>query len=359
MDIKIDQQVLSAATTMIAGQHGIFGGVLLAARDGTATMTGRSRSTAVVVTMPAETPTPGSVYLASPATLAAVVAAQPKGALSLAAGKTRSTLRSAAGGRYTLEQLPLDEFPANTIDDSDAPAWQVPAGTLARLLQQTAFSVSVDESRPALCGVLVDVAPGEVRCTSTDGHRLSTAWADAPCTHTASAILHRDGLALVQRSLGAVADAEVATVTIRAASVTVEVAGVVIQTRATEIAFPDWRRVVPAAGKSPVIVDRREMLAALRRGGVLKRSARVPVILRGADGRVVIEQAIADVGDAHEEVACEGGDCDVAVNLRYLVDILTACDADRVTIDAEADAFAPVLVSGGGSAEWVVMPMRR
>ena len=359
MDIKIDQQTLSAAAAMVAGQPGIVGGVSLAARDGTVTVTGRSRSTAVVVTMPAETPTPGSVYLASPATLAAVVSAQPKGALSLVDGETRATLRSASGGRYTLEQLLLDEFPADTIDDSDAPSWEVPAGTLARLLQQTASSVSSDESRPALCGVLVDVVPGEVRCTSTDGHRLSTAWADAPCTHTASAILHRDGLALVQRSLGAVADAEVATVTIRAASVTVEVAGVVIQTRATEIAFPDWRKVVPSPGKAPVVVDRRELLAALRRVGVLERSARVPVTLRATDGRMVIEQAIADVGDAHEEVACEGGDCDVAVNLRYLVDVLTACDDDRVTIDAGVDAFAPVLVSGGGSAEWVVMPMRR
>jgi len=46
---------------------------------------------------------------------------------------------------------------------------------LERLIRRTIYSVSTDETRPALNGALFQIRDGELRVVATDGHRLSKA----------------------------------------------------------------------------------------------------------------------------------------------------------------------------------------
>ena len=48
----------------------------------------------------------------------------------------------------------------------------MPSSSLSRAINKTIFAVSTDELRPAMTGILVQLADNQVTFVATDGHRL-------------------------------------------------------------------------------------------------------------------------------------------------------------------------------------------
>ncbi|MGH2567705.1 MAG: DNA polymerase III subunit beta, partial [Bacteroidota bacterium] len=74
-------------------------------------------------------------------------------------------------GEYALVGESSDEYP--TVPQFKGEEKIVLDGEfLRRMIARTIFSVSVDELRPAMTGVLLQLMPKELRVVATDGHRL-------------------------------------------------------------------------------------------------------------------------------------------------------------------------------------------
>jgi len=85
-----------------------------------------------------------------------------------------TTLKAAASARrYTLRGMPGEDFPALAEPDPKAPTLELELDVLSRLISRTHFSISTDETRPALNSALFEWDGDRVRMVSTDGHRLS------------------------------------------------------------------------------------------------------------------------------------------------------------------------------------------
>jgi DNA polymerase-3 subunit beta len=75
-------------------------------------------------------------------------------------------------GRYKFLCIRPEEFPALPKVEADSELTLAP-DLLERLIRKTIYSVSTDETRPALNGALFQIRDDELRVVATDGHRLS------------------------------------------------------------------------------------------------------------------------------------------------------------------------------------------
>ena len=99
----------------------------------------------------------------------------PEGSqVSLEAADNRMTVK-AGRSRFQLPTLPRDDFP--TIVEGDLPtSFELPAKTLAEIVDRTRFAISTEETRYYLNGIFFHVTDEDepvLKAAATDGHRLA------------------------------------------------------------------------------------------------------------------------------------------------------------------------------------------
>ncbi len=81
----------------------------------------------------------------------------------------------AGRSRFQLPTLPRDDFPV--IVEGDLPtSFEIPAKTLAELIDRTRFAISTEETRYYLNGIFLHVSEEDkpvLKAAATDGHRLA------------------------------------------------------------------------------------------------------------------------------------------------------------------------------------------
>lgn len=125
--------------------------------------------------------------------------------------------------------------------------------------------------------------------------------------------------------------------------------------------FPDYTRVIPAATKNNINVDRVTLLQAMSRAAILTNEKFKGVRLLIDGGRLKIVAANAEQEEAQEELEIEysGDNIDIGFNVGYLLDVLSNTGNDTVSWGFnDSNSSALVTVPGNDSFRYVVMPMR-
>ena len=83
----------------------------------------------------------------------------------------------AGRSRFSLSTLPAAEFP-NVEDGPETLDLSITQNQLRKLIDKTGFSMAQQDVRYYLNGMLLEIANGQLRSVSTDGHRLATCVSD-------------------------------------------------------------------------------------------------------------------------------------------------------------------------------------
>lgn len=351
-----------ATTNVIACVH------IAAAEEGL-TFTATDYDVTVVAEVSADVLEPGAALVNGRA-LYDVVRALPDGSTVTLTSDANHRLRVEAGrSYYHLNGMAPEEFPVDAIEATSGRGLVVDKSQIDTMLKRTLFSVSTDDSRPALNGVLVEIepeAPGQarLRMVSTDGHRLSkverTVAAADYDGHKHRCIVHRRGAAELLRIL----EGSDPSVRIEFAGRNVVFASdkARLQVRQIEENFPDYARVIPDRGDASVTLATGGLMGSIRRVSSLGSSKDPLLRVDIADGRMALEMQYTDYGDAHEEIELpdwQGGHLKVGFNPKYLLDVCNVLASENITLEL-SDQFSPCLLHSDeepGSI-FVVMPMR-
>lgn len=266
----------------------------------------------------------------------------------------------AGKAHFTIVGLPPGDFPKLPSAES-APFQPVEPKTLAGLIGTTAFCCSTDETRPHLCGVLLETTDGIARMVATDGHRLAKAeatWNGGPA-FSPGVVVPRKGLVEIARLLdGADGACQVA---MHEGVLFARVGPTTLSVRLADVQFPPWEQVVPKENGTHLLVSRVPLLDALRRVSLMAPGITLGVKLDFRRGRLRLSAEDADLGEGHEDldVAYDGTPLTVGFNARYLVELLDAMACERVRLDLDGE-LDPAVLRPEGADEYlgVVMPMR-
>lgn len=257
-------------------------------------------------------------------------------------------------------QAPAD-FPALPSPKKSIKVAMVPVDALAELVDKTVFSVSTDETRVNLNGVLFE-SNGELgTMVSTDGHRLTKLSLPlAGPKLERGIIIPRKGMLEIKRILDRLGGGQVG-VTVDGQHIFLQTDTMTLSVKLNNVVFPPYEQVIPKKYDRRVTADRAELVDMLTRAEVMAPEKTATVRVQLAPGSMQVTADNPDLGVAHQEIEVEyQGDPLVAgFNARYMLDILGGCESQRVTLDFQGELDPCVIRPVEGSDYLgVVMPMR-
>jgi DNA polymerase-3 subunit beta len=261
------------------------------------------------------------------------------------------------------KEFPDLPFGGDGAGNNAAERLRLTGALLGGMIDRTIFSVSTDETRFSLGGVLFEIPKaGEVRMIATDGHRLAmVARSVAGAEPIAPVILPRKGLAELRRVLDSLGEEEV-DVLLSQKELRLHGKAVELFVRALEGEFPDYRQVIPKDVTCQARLARDEILSAVRRVSLVASERSRGVKLQFDRGRLEVSANSPDLGEASEELeaAYTGNPITVGFNARYLLDVLSVHGEGETIEFGLTDAVGPGTLRGDDDPDYtyVIMPMR-
>ncbi len=280
------------------------------------------------------------------------------------AGDTGQLLVRSGRSRFFLQALPASDFPDQTSGEFSH-RFTMPAIELKRLIENTQFAISTEETRYYLNGIFLHTVEVDgkpmLRAVATDGHRLARVEAPAPegAVGMPGVIAPRKAVNEVLKLLEDMT--QDVRIEISPAKARFQFGDVVLTTKLIDGTFPDYQRVIPAGNDKRLVVDKQPFENAVDRVSTLSSERGRAIKLSIADGRMTLSVNNPDSGSASEEIEVDydSDPIDIGFNARYLLDIIGQLAGDTALIKM-ADPGSPTLIQDrdGANALYVLMPLR-
>jgi DNA polymerase-3 subunit beta len=244
---------------------------------------------------------------------------------------------------------------------------------LKKALNNVVFAVSNNETRIELSGVFFNFEDERLTLVSTDSYRLAerslpvksdgfTEQKIIVPARTVQELLRilnnynsNDDFDLKQEEnqiIIAVSDNQI--------SFTID--AVEIVSRLINGQYPDYRQIIPDKSKTEIIVDRQEILRAVKAVAIFSKTGINDVDLEFNSGKIIISASSGQSGESRAEIKANitGGDNEIAINFRYLIDGLNNISSDLVKIKV-ISANVPCILTADTEDNYlyVVMPIRQ
>ncbi len=296
------------------------------------------------------------------AKLTQLLSGLPNTEIEMIASSKNVTLRSSAPiSTFGLSQLPAEEFPVLSASDVKF-EFSIPSKDLLYLLQMVQFAMAQQDLRYYLNGVLLEVSEGLIRVVATDSHRL--ACCDFPCAASTpegrvQVILPRKSVLQLIRLLGDT-DA-VVQVGLGDNQALFSFGKIEFLTKLIDGRYPDYSRVIPTNNDKAFLVNREELIGALRRAAILANDKFRGLRWKISPGSLHIMSSNSDGENADEEIIInyEGESLDLGFNVNYLIDVLVNLKNSDVKFSfSTAQGASLITMPESELFRYVLMPMR-
>jgi DNA polymerase-3 subunit beta len=345
----------------------VLGNVLLATDAGRLKLSATNLEVGINCWIGAKVEEEGAITVPGP-TLADLVSALPPERVDMELIVRTQTLNLRAGrSEANVKGIDAQEFPLVPVPEGEG-GIPVEAEVLREAVEQVAFAAATDESRPILTGVLAKFEEGQLTLAAADGFRLSvrTILLAQPVSDPFNIIIPSRALVELRRISGEQEDPIVITITPTRNQVLFQLTNIVLVSQLIDGNFPDYRQIIPRDCTTHTVVDTAALLKACKAALIFARDAahisRVHVKPSSelAPGHVVVSATSAETGDDVSELdgSIEGEEVEIAFNVRYLIDVLSAIRTPQVTLDTTTSS-SPGVLRPVGDVDFthVIMPM--
>lgn len=232
------------------------------------------------------------------------------------------------------------------------------AMAFARICKQVKHAIATDMTRIVLTGALVETDGAKMTMMALDGFRLARE--TAACGGDAvKAVIPGGFLALVASS---VADGETLELATGGKAVVARTPFVTLKCGLLTGEYVDVNRVLPADPGSECLVNRNDVLDALKSANAVVNVANVEKPVRLViDGNVMKLSGNSERADYEAEIECmrNGGErLNVAFNAAYLVNALSTLDTDEIVMSFHGQTAPMIVRRREGEGIRLVLPVR-
>ena len=337
----------------------ILSGILLSAEDGLLTLQATDLEISVKHSSPALTEEDGSIVIPG-RLLNDIIRALPEAAVVLETEGDHVLVRCQQSS-FTVKTMNAGDFPKFPVIETTNTI-EIPAAVLSPMVKRVAKSVSRDETRAVLTGVLMVVEGAQIRMVATDSYRLAMdeVLLDDPAVDHMEAVI--PGRALEEVSKIAMADN--VKIGVSENQIVFEAGETTFICRRIEGAFPNYKQLIPtrSADDTVVTIDKEELFSAVKRVSLLAlHNTPLKVTVNAEDQTLSLSANTQDVGDASEDVMVkvDGKDVEIAFNHSFMIDGLNSISTPTVTLQIQSSLKPGLLESGEGEDfRYLLMPVR-
>lgn len=234
--------------------------------------------------------------------------------------------------------------------------------TLRAMIEETAFAVSTNESRPVHTGALFEVAQEGLTVVAVDGFRLAIR--REPMDHLSGGAFSfvAPGAALNEVK-GICGDTEdTASITLGKRHILFEVGDTELICRRLEGEFLDYKNAIPRSNPISVTAETKSLIDSIDRVSVvISDKLKSPVRCSFQYDKVLLS---AKTGNGEAKDVCrisgDGGGLEIGFNNRYLMEALRYAPADAVRIELNTGVSPAIIVPTDGKDNflYMVLPVR-
>ncbi len=337
--------------------------ILLDLRNGKLSLTGTDLEISITTTLDVDGNEEGSVAIPAKI-LVEIVRELPDVPLTIFSEADNKVTIKTDKGEYKLATQPREDFPQISVEEGEL-AFQLDAGLLGRMADQTMFAVSADELRPALTGINMELMPGEIRFVATDGHRLAKITVQNGMLQEdvrRNLIIPTKTLHLLLRNLQQNA---AVGIQIGEDHIVFTLERAVVYSKLISGTYPNYERVLPKDNDKTLQVNREQLIASLRRVAIFSSSLTHQVRLMIAADEMTIRSEDLEFGaEAREAIPAtfNGEWLQIGYNSTYLMDVLRHLEGEEVLFELKdatsAALLKPVEKREGEEIIMLLMPIR-
>ncbi len=289
-----------------------------------------------------------------------VVISQKAKQIQLVSGKARMTENT----------MNVDEYPAlKELEDKNG--LDVEAAVLIDMINETSYSVSKDETRPALMGILWEVRPDSLTLVATDAHRLARSGRSMEwdVSSDREMIVDTAGLRHLPRIVSSLDQDETAsgniTIFMGENQLSFRAGPTVLHARLLEGPFPDYNAVIPQDNDKFVTLDKADFSQTIRRVSITADRITSQIKLGIENGRMELSARGTEGSQSEDEipVSYDGEALEIGFNFVYLQDILKNIKSSSILLslkDSQSATLIKPLTEDGDETGvlCLLMPLR-
>lgn len=234
---------------------------------------------------------------------------------------------------------------------------------LRTAINRVAFAAAAELSPPVLTGVHCTFESSSLEMAAADGFRLAvhTTELKTPVAEKTGIIVPAQAMTELGRLL--VGQKEPVEVAVDNDQVLFRLKNIECVSQLIQGTFPNYQQLIPTTHTTRTVVDVQQMLSAVRQADIFAQDGSGIVRFQMAQGKMIISARAEELGDNVSEVdaVVEGEDAKVALNARYVLQLLSALKDGQVEMLTSSPSTPVMFKSIGGNEhetyEHVIMPM--
>lgn len=203
-----------------------------------------------------------------------------------------------------------------------------------KMIKQTIFAVSNDESRPILTGSLLEIKNNKMTMVSIDGYRLAMKTLDVDLNIDSKTVIPGKTLSELMKILGLYGDDDF-KIDITNKYISFTINKIRIISKILEGEFIKYNQIIPTDFNTKVIVNTNEFCESIERASLMARDTKSVVVKMSFKDHYVDISSISELGSVNDKVNIkfEGEKFDLGFNPRYLIEVLKVIESEEVLIE--------------------------
>jgi len=264
----------------------------------------------------------------------------------------------------TIRGMDANEFPL-LPEVEGATAITIKKDVLRETLIQTLFSVSFDEARTELTGILIVVDDGGCTFAATDSYRLSEKKIrlSKPSKEQRRVVVPARTLSEVLRILD-IEDAAEVTIRINESQIHFTIGDTELVSRIIAGEYPDYQQIIPKSFSHEVTFAVQDMVRAVKTTSLFCKQGindiRLSLDKRFTDIAINAENSMVGKNVSNVQCKTAGQEMDIVFNYKFFLDGLNHLIGDEATLKTN-DAASPALLTSTGENDflYIIMPIRQ
>ncbi|BAK99732.1 DNA polymerase III beta subunit [Oscillibacter valericigenes Sjm18-20] len=355
------QSAVNIASRAVAQKSSIPGldGLLLQTGDGL-TVSGYNLQTGIRTNVSADVAESGKLVL-NAKLFGDIIHRMSDDLVTLSASKERPVHLSCGDANFEIPGIPADDYP-QLPEAEDSFRVSIRQRALRSMIDQTAFAISTNESRPVHTGAMFEVSEKGLTMVAVDGFRMAIRKEALEKNEGGEVSFVTPGAALNEVEKICKETDDLAEITLGKRHILFEAGDTQLICRRLEGEFLDYKRAIPWKNSIAVTVERKSLIESIDRVSVvISEKLKSPVRCLFDHDRVTLSAKTGN-GEAKDvcRVSGDGGGLEIGFNNRYLMEALRYAPADTVRIELNT-AISPAIITPVEGEEkflYMVLPVR-
>ena len=336
-------------------------GLLIEADQELVKITGYDLKTGIVTNFPANIEEKGGIVL-NARLLGEIIRKMPGYEVEIHVNSNYTATITSEMSEFEIPGSPATDYPElPTVEIQNSII--IDESTLKKMISQTNFAVSDNESRPIHMGALFEVENSQLTIVAVDGFRLALRREPIKTQKNEQYSYVVPGTALNEVERITADNENEVKITLGLKHVMFTIGDTILISRRLEGEFLNYRHSIPQSGKYKLLLEKTELIEAVQRVAlIINEKLRTPIRCVFKNEGFLELYSASSLGRATDKCSFEGevDELEIGFNDKYLLEALKAAPSDEVLINLNSGVTPCVIHPADDSDNflYMILPVR-